>query len=537
MRLLYLVFLLSLVTPALFARPACDASDTLPSLVCPSDLTVVCEQFDPTLTAYGEAFFSGNCALETLSETPDYALFDTLCSRGTVFRVFVATDTCDNQLACTQRISVLYQSGYYVRFPDDVNATDCNQAGFGEPVLWGDDCALMSVSSYDEIIDGVPDACFRISRIWHVINWCNYDPLQPLILVPNPQPSALLQHSSNLPGPVVSACDATAPWSPTVIKINPTDPDPTNFCTFWQAAANGYQYKQSIRITDITPPVLTPCPTTSPYFPDTTENDALFWHNVFSPDLPAQDHAETAVDLSMQITDNCSGSNNYLGYLLYLDLDADGQQETVVNSQTLGSNGLGWNTVHYNNANTPGYQGGTPLGFDDRPVAAEEKWGFALQQSISGNVLTAALRWNTAEAPNNYTLPLLPNGRHRIRWIGYDGCGTKNYCEYAFRIGDTTLVGIHKPTPPDQFFKHGIIPNPFSAATEIEFTLQEPATVLCQIFETNGRPVITYSGEYPSGKNSIRISSEQLGAAGMYAYRLTTGRRSAWGRMVLTPAQ
>ncbi|MBK6997957.1 MAG: hypothetical protein IPH31_24885 [Lewinellaceae bacterium] len=108
----------------------------------------------------------------------------------------------------------------------------------------------MGVSFADEIFTVVPDACFKIERTWTIINWCTYNPNLDCMYVPNPNPNAVTNHPTNLPGPTVSECGTLAPWAPTVVRINPGDQATTNFCTFWDADANGYRYKQIIKIID-----------------------------------------------------------------------------------------------------------------------------------------------------------------------------------------------------------------------------------------------------------------------------------------------
>ena len=87
------------------------------------------------------------------------------------------------------------------------------------------------------MITVVPDACFRIVRDWYVYS-DPYDPQQACIYVPNPSPSATANHPSNLPGPIVAAAGTAAPWAPTVVKVQPGDPSPTDYSMFWSATAS-----------------------------------------------------------------------------------------------------------------------------------------------------------------------------------------------------------------------------------------------------------------------------------------------------------
>ncbi|MFM8486212.1 MAG: hypothetical protein ACKOCH_07740, partial [Bacteroidota bacterium] len=105
------------------------------------------------------------------------------------------------------------------------------------------------------------------------------------------------------------------------------------------------------------------------------------------------DLGDAPSDISLTASDACSGSNINFEYLLLLDLDGDGSMETVVNSTQLGSQpgGLGWNNVLYNNVNV---NGGISRQFDDRPVAPNQKWGFAIQEVVNGNTKTASVKFN-----------------------------------------------------------------------------------------------------------------------------------------------
>ena len=68
-----------------------------------------------------------------------------------------------------------------VRWPCDFNATSCGQetdpsvAGAASEIFNDDNCALISVTYEDEDFPVVPDACFKIKRIWTVTDWCTFD--------------------------------------------------------------------------------------------------------------------------------------------------------------------------------------------------------------------------------------------------------------------------------------------------------------------------------------------------------------------------
>ncbi|TNE52594.1 MAG: HYR domain-containing protein, partial [Bacteroidetes bacterium] len=337
--------------------------DNAPQCQPPADIQVLCADFDPALDTYGQPIPS--CRVDSVFTAVDYTQFDTLCRQGVIERTFQVFDATGISGQCTQTITVNNEQFYYVRFPDDLSITMCDTSGnYGEPELFGVVCEKMDVSMEEAVVFQVPDACFRIERTWTIINWCTYNPNEPLIEVPNPNPNALPIHPDNLPGPVVSEPGADSPWTATVVKINPGDPNPTDYSTFWMADANGYTYKQVIKVIDIEQPVFIDCPDTSVVFVDSSANDFFLWNGNYSPDPgnPDQDLCEGNAPVQVTITDACFGPDLGVDFLLFLDLDEDGMQESVVSSTDLPAAG----TIRYNNINNPNYSGGDAKLFDFR---------------------------------------------------------------------------------------------------------------------------------------------------------------------------
>ncbi|HMX38989.1 MAG TPA: hypothetical protein PKD78_01635, partial [Saprospiraceae bacterium] len=333
------------------------------------------------------------------------------------------------------------QLDYYVRFPDDILATNCNaQSLYTEPQVYNTQGADVKIEYYDEIIDVVPDACYIISRVW-VVKSPDYDPALPCIYVPNPRPFALPNNPLNFVGPTVSPAGTPDPWSPSLMKVSPSDPAPTDYSTFWSSTANCYQYTQIIKIIDIVNPVFS-CIPTEALFADDGTNDTLLWNAPywFDPLTNSPNWSEAPVNLSTQATDACSGSNLNFRALLFLDLDGNGTFETVVDSRNPPEPGQ----VNFGNAGNPGFLGGTPRDFDHRPVAATQKYRFAIQKTTSGSTLNLALGWNTQTSPGTWVQPQLPPGRHKIKWIVEDGCGNEAVCETLFRVEKGSTAGIFK---------------------------------------------------------------------------------------------
>lgn len=166
-----------------------------------------------------------------------------------------------------------------------------------------------------------------------------------------------------------------------------------------------------------------------------TLNDSTLWHEAYWWDAATSstDKCEEPVALCINIKDSCTVG---VAFLLFLDLDGDSLQETVVRSTQLGAGGLGWNQIRYNNLNTPDYAGGELRAFDERPVAADQKYGFALEETATDSGKIACLRFNTESAPDVFVPLQLPHGKHRIQWILSDSCGNQQVYEDTFSVKD-----------------------------------------------------------------------------------------------------
>jgi hypothetical protein len=408
------------------------------SCVAAQPVTVDCDEFDPSLQSYG-GIVDLSCGVDSTVTAMDYSQFDSLCKVGSLVRIFTVFDDAGNTASCSQTVTVNYKQNYFVRFPDDVIVTLCDSSGiYGEPSFFGQNCEFFDVTFTDEVFTVVPDACLKIERTWRVTNLCTYDSNLPLVLIPNPNPNAINNHPDNLSGPTVSACDALSPWEATNVKINPTDPSATNYCVFWSDIANGYRYKQIIKIIDGIAPKGTFVQPTCSNQNWTGVNNPEFWHESYWYDAQrdTNDLTESPTEITTTGTDECAGSEIQIDYLLFLDLDANGIAETVINSRDIGANGLGWNNVRYENLNTPNFLGGSPRAFDKRPVPANEKMGFAKQEIVSGRSKTARVTWNTEQNPNTHFPPLLPLGEHYIKWFITDQCGNNAEYQYDFNVRD-----------------------------------------------------------------------------------------------------
>jgi hypothetical protein len=414
---------------------------------CPpvASVTIHCDAFDPTLWSYDTLKATDNCGMVTTTSTANYANFDAMCKQGQIVRTFVATDMVGLTCSATQTITVVHKQDYFIKFPDDVLSLTCNGPVTAQsPIIFDEDCELGGVSLVkDDTIRTTLGACYEIIRSWRVSNLCTYNPTLPCTLVPNPNPSMMMNDPANLPGPVVAPLGSVP--APTSVKILPTDLAPTNYTTFWTSNANCYEYKQRIKVSDVVAPTFINCPAGIDTTFDLTENDPTLWNAMHWYDAVHNTHnlGEAPVNLPATAIDGCSGTNLTMTYQLFLDLDGNGTMETVVNSANPPVPG----TVNFNNVNTPNFAGGVNRAFDHRIVPVSQKYQFALEQAVVGGNVVGFVRWNTISSPNTFVQPQLPYGKHKVKWFVNDGCGNQSVCEYLFTIVDgkapnVTLISL-----------------------------------------------------------------------------------------------
>jgi SdrD B-like domain/Cohesin domain len=327
-----------------------------PNITCPANITVNCNTFDPSFWSYGQAVATDNCGLDTITSSANYAQFDSTCDNGVIRRTFTATDNFGNSNTCTQRIQVNRLLGFTVRWPDDITITRCNaMAGVPKPVFSDVLCGLPAMSYTDERLYLVPDACYKIIRKWRVEDFCED--------VTNLSPELVLN-------------PANSPLGPTSVATGYN---------------HGYiEYNQIIKVIDTERPTIVSCPDTLVIINDLSANDPLLYNNpqYNDPIHNTHDLCEAPVQLEVTATDACSGADIAISYTLQLDLNGDGTKETTIQSGTIGSPIIDFNTIALN---------------------------------------------KTARLNASYQVP---HGRHRIIWLIKDGCGNETSCAYDFLVRD-----------------------------------------------------------------------------------------------------
>ncbi|MEI6410301.1 MAG: T9SS type A sorting domain-containing protein [Bacteroidota bacterium] len=339
------------------------------------------------------------------------------------------------------------QTGFYIKFPADEAVQSCTDTSnlflLHPPIVYNPDSLPLAITQESEIYLIIyPYFCYRIERTWTVRDTLHSPTPFPCIHVPNPIPPS--NYSPDLsvypqPAAIVSAANAPAPWEPTIAKVYFQDSVLVNYSQYWSDTASCYTRKQYIFVRDTQPPAFSDCPASVPVVQDTTANDPQFWKASYwnNPENGSHDLGEFPIDLGVTGSDACEGPSG-IGYFLYLDLDGDGIRETVVRSDFFNEFPGGF--LRYNNR-SDNYTGGELREFDQRAVPTDEKYRFTIQHVIDGNVRHSYLRWATKQNPNQFVVPQLPPGVHRIHWCITDNCGNIDTCYHNF------IVQGNKPIP------------------------------------------------------------------------------------------
>lgn len=109
------------------------------------------------------------------------------CSKGTIKRVWTATDKNGRTATAIQTVEALNNSSYTIEYPKDVTLNCGTQnlnftpAALGVPKIIQDanSCAITTVTYEDKVVGS--GACYKIIRIWKVLNLCQ----QSMTIAPN----------------------------------------------------------------------------------------------------------------------------------------------------------------------------------------------------------------------------------------------------------------------------------------------------------------------------------------------------------------
>ncbi len=165
-----------------------------PTIICPSDKNLDCDDNYMDLALTGEATAIDNCDGVTVTFN-DISNTVNDCGEGSITRVWTATDGVGLTASCIQTINVSNQNpfdGNTINFPLDFTVNTCGtglQPGdlapiYSYPTFTEGDCDNIALTFTDQELGfGAQDACLTILRKWILIDWCQVpagaDPTNP----------------------------------------------------------------------------------------------------------------------------------------------------------------------------------------------------------------------------------------------------------------------------------------------------------------------------------------------------------------------
>jgi hypothetical protein len=100
-------------------------------------------------------------------------------------------------------------------------------------------------------------------------------------------------------------------------------------------------------------------------------------------------------------------------------------------------------------------------------------------------------------------------------------------------VGLETGIGELDDKHAEHFILYGNYPNPFNVTTQFRFNLPFQTGVRLEVFALDGSLLSTLDlGEMDRGAQTINFTTKEF-ASGIYYYRLTAGKYSALGKMLL----
>lgn len=157
-------------------------------LTCPPSDTIDCKDDYPDLSVFGSPHVDDNCGY-SLDSTAVEAVNE--CGVGSIIRTWTATDAVGNASDCRQEIFVINANPFTeddIEWPEDYTTDICGETvdpedlpeGFDQPQILGEHCGVIALNHHDQVFDVAQPACFKILRTWTVIDWCRYDPENPM---------------------------------------------------------------------------------------------------------------------------------------------------------------------------------------------------------------------------------------------------------------------------------------------------------------------------------------------------------------------
>jgi hypothetical protein len=392
---------------------------------------------------------------------------------------------------------------FYISFPDDITVELCFASPReSRPEIFSKSNTYQTITYIDQVITSGTGVCLQIERTWIVTSYlCNDLVKISTYYVNNPTNTDIAPVLSPINAPLTDGRPTNKP--PNITNWRPFGPMPAGraqhynnpkifeFSTsvdLWDDAFGRYGdaskqfiYKQIITVASENSAVCNLGAqfitlTNKQAVSDSTNNSPAFWNdaaiNFIEPYNGTPDQCEAPVDIWIDVTGMPSGSKNKLRYELLLDLDRDGDFETVVNSATADTVTPGMLVMGNDLLSEPDVM----VQFDKRPTGSSrsnvdepnnkdgtitvpaDRYRFVLETRQNGNITRSYIRWQRANNDTEaFVIPLLPHGSFKVRWVLTDSCGNQRTFEHSTTIRDVK--------PPSILCKKGgtrILEDPYS---------------------------------------------------------------------------
>ncbi|MCX7835039.1 MAG: carboxypeptidase regulatory-like domain-containing protein [bacterium] len=174
-----------------------------------------------------------------------------------------------------------------------------------------------------------------------------------------------------------------------------------------------------------------------------------------------------------------------------------------------------------------------PTNMDGYKIAfAQNGWStWIIANPTSGTILPGQTNdlFVQVTVDSTHTIGQILNANIRII---FNGCPSPHVIPVQITVGIPSEVSDQNGLPVE-YKLHQNYPNPFNPVTEIRFDLKEKGLTKLTVFDLLGRTVATLvNEELPAGYHSVRFDGTKF-AAGVYFYRIESGKFQALKKMVL----
>lgn len=178
-----------------------------PTITCPEDITITCADDVADLNLTGEALAFGSCGTAPV-EYNDIIVNLSTCKEGFVRRRWNVVGRTD--VFCDQTITLEgIDEPVSVSFAQvgDTEVSGCpDQIALGEPTWIGGPCDAIGYTLETDTFFFEDGACYKLVNTYSVINWCDYDPNDPLWIETDDFTDGIVRHIQ-----IVKVTDDTKP--------------------------------------------------------------------------------------------------------------------------------------------------------------------------------------------------------------------------------------------------------------------------------------------------------------------------------------